>query len=242
MEFLNISRDDALAWPKQAIRDYPIPVNEKMESVVIPFVKKSIEVNNTILDIFNDRLGLPPGEIVQRHNVHNLSGCEVRVTKMPPLHASKKALGSHSDFGSLSLLHNRLGGLQVLPPGESTWKYVKPIPGYAICNLGDTMAIFSGGVLHSNIHRVMPPPGLQANAERWSLVYFTRPNLSVNLRALTEDSSMIADAVAKNPEKSFETGCTAKEWISRRFRYIKLTNRTGPESWKASRGTEAVDI
>ncbi len=35
------------------------------------------------------------------------------------------AIGAHTDFGSLSLLHNRLGGLQVLPPGYTEWQYVK---------------------------------------------------------------------------------------------------------------------
>jgi isopenicillin N synthase-like dioxygenase len=73
--------------------------------------------------------------------------------------------------GRQSFLHNRLGGLQVLPPGTDEWKYVKvgrcpcsnrvlglpfqPMPGHAICNLGDAMAIFSAGILRSNLHRVV---------------------------------------------------------------------------------------
>lgn len=102
IEFFNISKDDALAWPKQAMRDYPAVINARMESIINPFIKKSIEINNTILDIFNDKLGLPPGEVLQRHNIHEFSGCEARVTRVPPLpQASKKALGSHTDFGSL---------------------------------------------------------------------------------------------------------------------------------------------
>ena len=60
-----------------------------------------------------------------------------------------------------------------MPPGSQEWLYVKvgishdsrsgvptehrtqPIPGYAICNVGDALAIFSGGILRSNLHRVM---------------------------------------------------------------------------------------
>lgn len=35
-------------------------------------------------------------------------------------------IGSHSDFGSITLLDNNMtGGLQVLPPGEDEWMYVK---------------------------------------------------------------------------------------------------------------------
>ena len=31
----------------------------------------------------------------------------------------------------------------------------QPVPGHAICNLGDAMTIFSGGILKSNLHRVV---------------------------------------------------------------------------------------
>lgn len=35
-------------------------------------------------------------------------------------------IGSHSDFGSITLLDNNMtGGLQVLPPGKDEWMYVK---------------------------------------------------------------------------------------------------------------------
>ena len=33
--------------------------------------------------------------------------------------------------------------------------YEQPIPGHAICNIGDAMTIFSGGILRSNLHRVV---------------------------------------------------------------------------------------
>lgn len=70
-----------------------------------------------------------------------------------------------------------------------------------------------------------PPPGIQGSHERWSLVFFTRPGNSVVLRALVEDSPMIAEAVAKTPEKNFETGSTSFEWFSRRIRNQRIKNR-----------------
>ena len=42
-------------------------------------------------------------------------------------------------------------------------------------NLGDALVKFSAGVLRSNIHRVVPPPGVQGCETRYSLVYFSRP-------------------------------------------------------------------
>jgi len=243
VEFINVSKDDALAWPKQARRAYPSTVNDRMDSTITPFIQKSLEINNTILDILSDRLGLPPGKLMEKHPIGEHSGSESRVIRAPPNPPQKRQLlGSHTDFGSLSFLHNRVGGLQVLVPTSDTWQYIKPIPGHAICNIGDALSIFSGGILRSNLHRVVAPPGSQANLERWSLVFFTRPGNSVVLRALTEDSPLVAEAVKKTPEKNFETGSTAEEWFRRRIKYQRLNNRTGPETWMASRGTEANPV
>jgi len=248
VEFINVAKDDALAWPTQARRTYPSSVTARMESTIAPFIRKSVEINNTLLDVLNDRLGLPPGALLAKNTVGEWSGSEARVIRNPPVNVVVEkgqsqqpglAIGSHTDFGSLSFLHNRLGGLQVLVPGAETWQYVKPLPGHAICNLGDAMALFSGGILRSNLHRVVPPPGTQSALERWSLVYFTRPGNPIVLRALVEDSPLIAEAVASTPEKSFETGVTSLEWFSRRIKNQRINNRKGPETWMASRGTEA---
>jgi hypothetical protein len=140
-------------------------------------------------------------------------------------------------------------------------KRTQPLPGHAICNIGDALAIFSGGILQSNIHRVVPPPGDQGEYERWSIVFFTRPGNSRVLRAYVEDSPLIADAVQKLPERNFDTGETAADWFTRRVKYMRINNRKvsrlpikhrcavspfpnmvnhhqGPETWAASRGTE----
>ncbi|KAF8146492.1 hypothetical protein K438DRAFT_1627854 [Mycena galopus ATCC 62051] len=247
VEFINIAKDDAIAWPRQARRAYPSTVNDHMSGAITPFVKKSIEVNDTLLQIFNDRLGLPADALKKRHSLAEHSGSETRVIKNPPSPHSplKVAIGAHTDFGSLSFLHNRLGGLQVLVPNSEDWQYIKPMPGHAICNIGDALALFSGGILRSNLHRVLqakltfrPPPGAQSQFERWSLVYFTRPGNDVQLRALVEDSQVIANAVAATPDKNFETGCTSFEWFTRRIKNQRMNNRTGPETWMNSRGTE----
>ncbi|KAJ8517183.1 hypothetical protein ONZ45_g5593 [Pleurotus djamor] len=244
VEFINVAQDDALAWPSSARRTYPRTVNEAMDAVVQPFVKKSVEINLTIMDVFNDKLNLPTGTLRNLH-VGEFSGSEARCIKSPPKPGGwdekTASLGAHTDFGSLSFLHNRLGGLQVFVKGTDRWQYIKPIPGHAVCNLGDAMAIFSGGILRSNMHRVVPPPGAQAAFDRWSLVFFSRPNNSVVLRALIEDSQVIADAAVKNYKENgtvFETRETSAEWFARRIKYQRMNNRTGPESWRASRGTE----
>ncbi|KAJ3561262.1 hypothetical protein NP233_g10301 [Leucocoprinus birnbaumii] len=216
VEFMNIAKDDVLAWPSAVHRRYPTPVERGMPYIVQPFVKKSLEVNRIILGIFNDKLGLPKGCLLQQHLPEKRSGCEARIIKNPamPHNVHKRALGAHTDFGSL------------------------PLPNHAICNVGDALSIFSGGILRSNMHRVVPPPGAQSAYERWSIVFFTRPSNNKVLRALIESSPAISAAVKANPQNT-GTNSTAGEWFSRRIKYQKIENRKGPETWMSSRGTEA---
>lgn len=99
--------------------------------------------------------------------------------------------------------------------------------------------MYTGGILHSNVHRVVPPPGDQAKFTRWSLVFFLRPSFDEELYPLTKESEQIAEAAKKHPTISkLQPGVTAGEWFFRRVAGQRSANRKGPESWKQSRGTE----
>ncbi|RDB23591.1 Oxidoreductase vrtI [Hypsizygus marmoreus] len=240
-EMINVSKDDALAYPQVVHVAYPEPVNKRMEITVKPFVEACMEVNNTILEIFNRRLGLPEGALASRHLRDQPSVSEARCIKVPPSpNSTKIAVGAHTDFGSLSFLANGLGGLQVFLPGETEWKYVKPLPGHVICNIGDALNLLSGGILRSSIHRVLPPPLAQSYYERWSLVFFTRPADSVYLKALVDESDMISQAVAQDTEHDYNPGVTAAQWFARRQSKWRTDNRKNVEGYLASRGTEHI--
>lgn len=105
VEFLNIAQDDALAWPKPVHRTYPSPVQDHMESTVMPFVRKSIAVNMTLLNVLNDQLGLPEGTLAKKHSMEEFSGSEARCIKSLPkteeMSEEHRAIGAHTDFGSL---------------------------------------------------------------------------------------------------------------------------------------------
>lgn len=113
--------------------------------------------------------------------------------------------------------------------GEENWAYVRPLPGHAIINLGDAMVKFSAGILRSNIHRVVSPPGVQGDETRYSLVYFSRPEDEVVLKPLRE-SEMIASRCGEGEEGE---AIRSKEWILRRA----LGRRMGGR-WEDSAGTE----
>jgi hypothetical protein len=105
IEFINVSKDDALAYPQVVHLTYPSTINARMENTVAPFVRKSLDVMYVVLNIFNDKLGLPEGTLESLHAMDEHSACEVRCTRSPPLHdkaaMDRAMLAAHTDFGSL---------------------------------------------------------------------------------------------------------------------------------------------
>lgn len=171
-----------------------------------------------LLAHLDKHLELPPGTLGSMHRLEAVSGDQIRMIKSPPqpLSDQRIALGKHTDFGSITILFNRLGGLQILPPKsivppgeEPQWTYVKPLPGHCIINLGDAMVKFTNGLLRSNIHRVVSPPGKQANETRYSVVYFSRPEDEVLLKGLESSSVIPRLEAADGSEKVMNS----KDWI-----------------------------
>uniref|UniRef100_A0A8H8CK73 Fe2OG dioxygenase domain-containing protein n=1 Tax=Psilocybe cubensis TaxID=181762 RepID=A0A8H8CK73_PSICU len=216
-EYINVAKDDAMAYPRIVHRDYPAPVNRYMQDTIIPFVQTCIEQSKVVMRVFENKLGLPLGTLMALHDPGKTCISEARCIKVAATpKGTKIALGQHTDYGSLSFLSNRQGGLQVLVPETDgdEWRYVKPIEGYSICNIGDTLTIMSGGILKSCTHRVVPPPGAQAGYDRWSLVYFSRPTNDVYLKALVNESAYIAEAVQNAEDRDvYFPKMTAAQWF-----------------------------
>lgn len=106
VEFINVSRDDALAYPEVVHRTYPSTVNARMESTIVPFVKKSSQVNDLMMEVLGDRLGIPKGTLSKKHRWEEKSGSETRCIKKLPtseiMTEAKAAIGAHTDFGSMA--------------------------------------------------------------------------------------------------------------------------------------------
>ncbi|KAJ5246327.1 hypothetical protein N7468_001310 [Penicillium chermesinum] len=233
-EFYNASKDDILG-----ISD-PLPgpaVVQNSRGLLKSFMGGAHSIVTLLLNVLNDKLGLPEDTLANLHRQQAVSGDQVRWIKAPPqpVDDRRTALGQHTDFGSVTILFNRLGGLQVLPPGkDAEWVYVRPLPGHAIVNLGDALVKFTNGLLRSNIHRVVAPPGAQADSTRYSLVYFARPEDTVMLRRL-EGSDMIPPLVDGQTEEHINS----KDWIIRRAlgRRIDLGKEI---DYETSAGTEQI--
>lgn len=244
---------------------------EPVRPLFASYMTHSHAIVTLILRLLNDRLGLPPKKLEDWHRARGLAGDQVRLIHSPAQPKDNRTLsnGEHTDFGSVTILFNRVGGLQVrLPPDlkpipptsllngdtegfdvgkpllnqdglpvtkeeEEEWAYVHPIPGHAIINLGDAMTKFSAGILRSNIHRVMSPPGAQAETTRYSLVYFSRPEDDVVLKPC-RDSEMVARVLRETGrENVVDEEVTSKEWVHK-----MSLGRRGVGKWQYSGGKD----
>ncbi|KAI5262490.1 Clavaminate synthase-like protein [Aureobasidium subglaciale] len=231
-EFYNVSKDDILGLSE------PLPAPEVLNphrDLLRSFIQNSHAVVTMLLGLLNTRLSLPQDKLPSLHKLDSVSGDQVRWVHAPPqpMDDQRTALGQHTDFGSVTILFNRLGGLQVLPPNSEEWCYVKPLRGHAVINLGDAMVKFTAGILRSNTHRVVNPPGEQAEHTRMSLVYFARPADEVLLKVL-DGSRLIDGKRQQHPNHGDDEEITSKDWILRRA----LGRREGG-NWAKAGGTES---
>lgn len=246
-EFYNVSKDDVLGLSERL--PCPDVLNgEDKRGLFQSYIEGSHAICSTIIALLSARLPLTPeardsGGLSAVHRLLAQSGDQIRFVRATPQEPTTTgvALGEHTDFGSVTVLFNRLGGLQVrlpahlsaIPPArddatatekslcQDGWCYVKPLPDHCIVNLGDALVKFSSDKLRSNIHRVVAPPGRQGEITRYSLVYFCRPEDDVILTSLVQGG------------KRDNEGVTAKEWILRR-----ALGRREPGGWEKSSGTE----
>ncbi|KXH62212.1 hypothetical protein CSAL01_10597 [Colletotrichum salicis] len=156
------------------------------------FLKHCQEVATDIHTSLATELGLPADTFTSLNRPTQSSLSLVRLLKFEASSEAKDlrtALRHHTDIGTITLLTNILGGLQVLAPGHSAtdpdaWLWVRPQPRHLIVNLGDAMVQWTGGMLLSNTHRVTYSPGEQRFVDRYSMAYFMRPEKNASMRRL----------------------------------------------------------
>ena len=159
------------------------------------FLTHGQDIIQTINTTLATQLGLASDTFTSRQSPSKSSGTVVRLIKAYASHKEgdlRTSMIHHTDFGTITLLANVVGGLQILAPGkevsdEGAWLYVRPQPGCLIVNMGDAMVQWTGGLLRSNCHRINFAPGEQRLVDRYSLAILVRPERDVSMRRVVGD-------------------------------------------------------
>ena len=204
--------------PRQA---NPKPVEDNRETLN-SFLENASPILFLIFGIIETQLELSQGTIAALHRKDQPSGTVIRMIRYPPQSPQDHgtSLLSHTDYGSITMLCNVLGGLQILPPGASNedcnWQYVKPEPDCVIINIGDALVEWTGDILRSNEHRVIAAPGKQAEHAKFSVAYLLRPERKVLMNRLV--GGKIPTAAEDGKE---ELSMSAEEWEIKKVMALK---------------------
>lgn len=206
-EWLNVGQDGLMGTSD------PQPLPPLVQSnlpLFTSFLRHGQSIVATINSAIAVQLGLPPGTFTSLQEPTKPSGTVVRLIKAfasPDPEDLRTSMIHHTDFGTITLLANVLGGLQILAPGkpptdESSWLWVRPRPGCLVVNIGDAMVQWTGGLLRSNVHRIKYAPGAQRFHNRLSLALLVRPERNASMRKL----------VGEGEEEDEGSLLTAWEW------------------------------
>jgi isopenicillin N synthase-like dioxygenase len=155
------------------------------------FFRRAYNAVCVILSALDKQLALPLGTLASLCPLDKPSATSLRMLLTGAQSVDENhriTLPGHTDIGAITLLFNVTGGLQILPSSSenasSNWRYIRPEPGCALINIGDTLVEWTGGVLRSSLHRVVTAPGKQAGVARQSLAYLVRPDHNGSMRRL----------------------------------------------------------
>jgi isopenicillin N synthase-like dioxygenase len=200
-ELYTLGQDDMLGTLLP--RKNPEPIEGQREKCR-DFFEKAYAAVATVLKALDGPLGLPRGTLVDLCRPGRLSATSLRLLLTRPQEPTPRriTLGAHTDIGLITLLFNVAGGLQILPAEsenvDKNWRYIKPQPGCAVMNIGDTLVEWTGGVLRSSLHRVVTAPGMQSTSSRVSLAYLVRPARGQSMRRLQGDGKVIPVAAEED--------------------------------------------
>ena len=165
------------------------------------------ELAADLMRLFALALDLDEGFFEDKFDNH---GSSVAVNYYPPQFEAplpgQLRRGPHTDFGSLTILYQEddRGGLQVLQ-GEDTWRDVSAIPGSFVVNIGDLMALWTGGRWVSTMHRVVNPAEGDTSS-RLTIPFFYLPNHDASIEPMRP--------CAAEDRARFGSGVIAGEWMS----------------------------
>ncbi|XP_044213150.1 proline hydroxylase buaE isoform X4 [Thunnus albacares] len=145
------------------------------------FFMRCKDLSLRVLRVMAHSLGLDPEVFLGAHRLIGTDGnaTTLRSLYYPPVNREQAKegqlrCGEHSDYGSITLLFQGSGGLQVLSrSGE--FIDAPSIPGAVLINIADLMQRWTSDHFVSVRHRVLLPPAGDSST-RQSLAFFVQPD------------------------------------------------------------------
>ncbi|KAK8043164.1 hypothetical protein PG994_013647 [Apiospora phragmitis] len=212
-----------------------IPALEQAHPDVIHAHRREIEafvryihenVVGKLLVLFARVLELPDDDYVLRsHRYAERSDCHLRYMKYHRRTPSR--IGRWVCMPSPTSTSTSVSGEEA-EGGESyhSWKWVEPLPGSITVNIADSLEFLTNGFLKSSIHRVVAPPPDQAEIDRLGVLYFVRPEDSLELKPVV--SRVLERLGYDESTDGGAVGITAGEWVKARVASgVSRGNRRG---------------
>ncbi|XP_077373237.1 uncharacterized protein LOC144016241 [Festucalex cinctus] len=146
------------------------------------FFHRCKELSLRILRVMAHGLDVDPDVFL---NAHRFIGTDKNCTTLrslyyPPVNSEEVKEGQlrcaeHSDYGSITLLFQSAGGLQVR---QRSGEFINApcVPGAVLINIADLMQRWTGDCIVSVLHRVLLPPAGDLSSTRQSLAFFVQPD------------------------------------------------------------------
>lgn len=99
VQFINVSKHDALYYPEVKMRTYPSAVNERMDTVRA-FIQQSDDVLQNLMEALETKIGLEKGTFRALHPPDRLSGSESRCIMKPSAGESRYLPEGKGEDGS----------------------------------------------------------------------------------------------------------------------------------------------
>lgn len=190
------------------------PTLSAHKEAISAFIEKCKDVCDTMLSGFAEAIDLPSSYFTDSHHGQH---DRLRLIHYPPTPVSQGnapcsstgsiRAGSHSDYGSCTLLFQKdVGGLQVeMKAGQ--WVDIPPQRGCIVVNVGDAMEFWSAGLFRSTQHRVVLPRKESESGSRFSVAYFCQPD---------EDARLVPLAIGEEVKERWKGSVMDREEFQRR--------------------------
>jgi isopenicillin N synthase-like dioxygenase len=155
---------------------------EEFRRAALALYEASLTAGYRILRIMAAGLDLPAEFFPERHQGQNVTLRLLHYPAgIPAASAAQLGAGAHTDYGSITLLHqDGVGGLEVRG-GDGKWHPAPAVPGALLVNTGDLMQRWTNDRFRSTVHRVRAIGG---SADRYSIAFFVDPDTDVRVECI----------------------------------------------------------